>query len=197
MMHNYGKIHPSTHPNNSSFIMRLMYPNLHNSFITFRIDATDLRFVVNAGKGRIVSAESRGFTKSTKTAGEVVVRVENLAEVSQDFNVVLTKCFGRDQLPSKRVSLYPGETETVIFALLGRNKGKITTECEGKWEITGSGSLVFLWDLVHAVKNALIRVIWRGSRYQGLIGEGMQLFQQRNKQMQVLLFLATLSLWKF
>lgn len=131
MMHNYGKIHPSTHPTNSSFIMRLIYPELHNSFVTFRLDASDLKFVVNVGKGRIVTAESRGFNRSTKTAGEVVVVVENIADIAQDFNVVLTKCFGRESLPSKRVSLYPGESTRVSFALIAHNVKKITTNCEG------------------------------------------------------------------
>ena len=132
MLHNYGRIHPSTHPNNSSFIMRLIYPRLHNSLVTFRLDAADLAFVVNVGKGRIVSAESRGFNRSTHTAGEVVVVVENLSDIAQDFNLVLTECFGRESLPSKRVSVYPAETATVFFALIAHNIRKITTKCEGK-----------------------------------------------------------------
>lgn len=134
MLHNYGTVHPSTHPTNSSFILRLLYTQFHNTFVTFNLDASDLSFVVNVGKGRIVTAESRGFNRSTKTAGEVVVVVENLAEIAQVFNLVLTKCFGREKLPSKRVSLHPGETQQVHFALLAQNVKKITTNCEGSNE---------------------------------------------------------------
>ena len=111
-----------------------MYPDLHNTFITFNLDATDLSFVVNVGKGRIVSAESRGFNRSSHTTGEVVVVVENLSDISQDFNLLLTECFGREQLPSKRVPLHPGETTTVSFPLIARNTKKITTQCEGTVE---------------------------------------------------------------
>lgn len=131
MLHNYGTIHPSTHSNNSSFIMRLIYPNLHNSLVTFRIDASDLSFVVNVGRGRIVTAESRGFNKSTQSTGEVIVLVENLSDISQDFNLMLTECFGRDNLPSKRVPLQPGESKRVSFSLFARNVERITTNCEG------------------------------------------------------------------
>lgn len=135
MLHNYGTVHPSTHPNNNSFIMRLLYTRLHNSFVTFHVDATDLAFVVNVGKGRIVTAESRGFNRSTQTAGEVIVIVENLSELNQDYNLVLTKCFGREDLPSKRLSLLPGETGRISFALIALNKKRITTNCEGNYGI--------------------------------------------------------------
>ena len=131
MLHNYGIVHPSTQPNNNSFILRLMYPDLHNSLVSFVIDATDVAFVVNVGKGRIVSAESRGFNRSTQSTGEVIVVVENLSELSQDFNLVLTECFGREDLPSKRVNVYPGQTATVSFSLLSRNIKHITANCEG------------------------------------------------------------------
>lgn len=131
MLHNFGKIHQSTHPNNSSFIMRLVYPDLHNSFVTFNLDATDLSFVVNVGKGRIVSAESRGFNRTSHTTGEVVVVVENESDITQDFNLLLTECFGREQLPSKRVPIHPGQTRTVSFPLIARNVKRITTQCEG------------------------------------------------------------------
>ncbi len=145
MLHNYGKLHQSTHPNNSSFIMRLIYPDLHNTFITFNLDATDLSFVVNVGRGRIVSAESRGFNRTSNTVGEVVVVVENLSDINQDFNLILTECFGRDQLPSKRVPIFPGETRTVSFPLIALNKKKITTQCEGR-QIYG------LYVRIHLVK---------------------------------------------
>lgn len=131
MMHNYGKIHPSTHINNSSFIMRLIFKNFHNTFITFRIDAGDLAFIVNIGKGRIVRAESRGFNKSTATSGEVLVVIENQGEITQQFNVVLQKCFGRDNLPSSKATVFPGQTATLVFPLLAQNKKKITVHCEG------------------------------------------------------------------
>ena len=122
---------PSTQPNNSSFIMRLLYPDLHNTFVTLRVDASDLSFVVNIGRGRIVSAASRGFNKTTQTTGEVVVVVENLSDISQDFNLMLKECFGRERLPSKRVPLEPGQTKKVVFSLIARNVKHITVECEG------------------------------------------------------------------
>lgn len=147
MLHNYGTIHPSTHPNNSSFIMRLIYPNLHNSLITFRIDATDLSFAVNVGRGRIVTAESRGFNRSTKTAGEVIVVVENLSDISQDFNLLLAECFGREKLPSKRVPLQPGETKRVSFPLIAHNVERITTNCEGM-KLHHLHRLVLFWCVV-------------------------------------------------
>ncbi len=112
--------------------MRLVYPDLHNSLVTFRVDASDISYVVNVGKGRIVTAESRGFNRSTQTTGEVIVVVENLSDISQDFNLLLTECFGRERLPSKRVPLLPGETKTVSFPLIAQNVKQITTECEGK-----------------------------------------------------------------
>lgn len=133
MLHNYGTIHPSTHSNNSSFIMRLIYPDLHNSLVTFRIDASDLSFVVNIGRGRIVTAESRGFNRSTLSAGEVIVLVENLSDISQDFNLLLKDCFGRNSLPSKRVPLRPGQSKRVSFVLFARNVERITTDCEGMY----------------------------------------------------------------
>lgn len=131
MLHNYGTIHPSTHPNNSSFILRLVYPDLHNTLVTFRVDASDLSFVVNIGRGRIVAAESRGFNRSTQSAGEVIVVLENLSDISQDFNLLLKECFGREKLPSKKVPLQPGETKRVSFPLFAKNLKRITTNCEG------------------------------------------------------------------
>ena len=131
MMHNYGQVHPTTHVNNNSFIMRLLYPNLHNSFVTFRVDATDLSLVINTGRGRIVSAKSHGFNESTNTAGRVVVVVENLGDVTQDFSLLLNECFGRASLPAKTITVYPGYTEAVTFHLIGNNKEDISVECEG------------------------------------------------------------------
>ena len=130
MMHNYGEIHQSTHISNSSFIMRMVYPDFHNSLVTFRIDASDISFVVNIGKGRIVKAETRGFNKSTYSAGEVVVVMQNQGDLTQDFNLVLTKCFGREDLPSRIVTAQPGQSKVIIFPLLARNKGNINVHCE-------------------------------------------------------------------
>lgn len=132
MLHNYGELHPSTSIDNNSFIMRLVYNELHNSFVTFEIDATDVSFVINVGKGRIISAVSRGFNVSTATTGEVVIIVENTGELTQDYHVGLAECFGRNDLPSRRVSIIPGETQTVSFFLKANNVMRITTDCEGK-----------------------------------------------------------------
>lgn len=131
MLHNYGEIHRSTHSNNNTFIMRLIYPDLHNTFVTFRLDASDVSFVVNVGKARIVKAEARGFNRSTASAGQVVIIVQNQGGLTQDFILSLTKCFGREDLPSKRVKTRPGHSEVVIFPLLARNKGKEDVHCEG------------------------------------------------------------------
>jgi hypothetical protein len=95
-----------------------------------------LSFVVNVGKGRIVTAESRGFNKSTQSSGEVVVLVENLSDITQDFNLLLRECFGRENLPAKRVPLIPGETKRVSFPLFVKNVKRVTTNCEGKWNGT-------------------------------------------------------------
>ena len=135
-MHNYGEIHRSTHVNNSSFIMRMIYPDLHNTFVTFRLDASDISFVVNVGKARIVKAEARDFNRSTTSAGEVVIIVQNQGDLVQDFIIVLTKCFGRVDLPSRRVTTRPGQSEVVIFPLLSHNKGKTDVHCEGSHSIS-------------------------------------------------------------
>ena len=45
MLHNFGRIHKSSHPNNQSFIMRFIHEDLHNTFVTFKIDASSLVFV--------------------------------------------------------------------------------------------------------------------------------------------------------
>ena len=45
MLYNYGKIDPSTHPNNESFNLRFLETEFHNTLITLQVDASDIAFV--------------------------------------------------------------------------------------------------------------------------------------------------------
>ena len=132
MLHNFGEVDKSSRPNNNSFILRFKYKEFHNTFVTYTIDASDITFVLNAAKGRIVTADTQGFTRDTATTGKILVTVQNQGELTADFNIVLRKCFGRTDLPGKKVTILPGKTEVVVFQLLGGNKGKISVKCEGK-----------------------------------------------------------------
>lgn len=45
MLYNYGKIHPSTHPDNESFTLRFRETDFHNTLILLQMDASDIAFV--------------------------------------------------------------------------------------------------------------------------------------------------------
>lgn len=130
MVHNFGLVHPSTHANNHSFILRFIHTDFHNSFVTFRIDASDIVFVYNAAKGRIVDAYATEFT-AVKEVGNLYVEVENTGELEAEYSVVLSECLGRQTTPSKVVSILPGYIANVSFSLQSyKTKGE-SSVCEG------------------------------------------------------------------
>ena len=45
MLHNFGKIDKSSKSNDKSFILRFIHEDLHNTFVTFKIEASSLAFV--------------------------------------------------------------------------------------------------------------------------------------------------------
>jgi hypothetical protein len=116
MVHNFGQVHPSTHANNHSFILRFIHTDLHNSFVTFRIDASDIVFVYNAARGRIVDAYATDFT-AVKEVGYLFVEVENTGQLESEYSIVLSECLGRKTTPSKVVSILPGGIANVSFSL--------------------------------------------------------------------------------
>lgn len=130
MVHNFGKIHPSTHVTDHSFILRFINTDLHNTFVTFRIDAADIVFVYNVAKGRIVDAYATKFT-AVKEVGQLFVEVENTGQLESEYSVVLSKCLGRQSIPSKVISILPGRIANVSFSLQSyKTKGE-TSLCEG------------------------------------------------------------------
>lgn len=130
MVYNFGHIHPSTHVTNHSFILRFINTDLHNSFVTFRIDASDIVFVYNAAKGRIVDAYATKFT-AVKEVGRLFVEVENTGELESEYSVVLSECLGRQSTPSKVVNILPGSIANVSFSLQSyKTKGE-NSLCEG------------------------------------------------------------------
>lgn len=130
MVHNFGQVHPSTHANNHSFILRFIHTDLHNSFVTFRIDASDIVFVYNAARGRIVDAYATDFT-AVKEVGYLFVEVENTGQLESEYSVVLSECLGRKSTPSKIVSILPGRIANVSFSLQSyKTKGE-NSLCEG------------------------------------------------------------------
>lgn len=130
MVHNFGRIHRSTHVTNHSFILRFIHTEFHNTFVTFRIDASDIAFVYNAAKGRIVDAYATNFT-AVKDMGRLYVEVENTGEIEAEFSVILSECLGRDSTPSKTVSIVPGLIANVSFGLQSYNAKGEKSLCEG------------------------------------------------------------------
>lgn len=134
MVHNFGKIHPSTHVTDHSFILRFINTDLHNTFVTFRIDAADIVFVYNVAKGRIVDAYATKFT-AVKEVGQLFVEVENTGQLESEYSVILSKCLGRQSTPSKVVSILPGHIANMSFSLQSyKTKGE-TSLCEGMPQI--------------------------------------------------------------
>lgn len=131
LLPNFGRIHPSTHIDNNSFIIRLIHDDLHNSFVTFRIDASDIQFVFNVGKGRIVDARTTEF-KALTDIGKMYVEVENTGEITAEFTVVLSECFGRKNLPGKGIIIEPGKTQNVTFLLQSYKMFGENSVCEGQ-----------------------------------------------------------------
>ena len=130
MVHNFGEIHPSTHVTDHSFILRFIHTDLHNTFVTFRIDASDIVFVYNVAKGRIVDAYATKFA-AVKEVGKLYVEVENTGQLESEFSVVLSECLGRQSTPSKVVRITPGRIANVSFSLQSyKTKGE-SSLCEG------------------------------------------------------------------
>ena len=132
MVHNFGHIHRSTHVTNHSFILRFIHTEFHNTFVTFRIDASDIAFVYNTAKGRIVDAYATNFT-AVKEMGHLYVEVENTGEIEAEFSVVLSKCLGRGSTPSKSVNIIPGVIANLSFSLQSHNARGEESLCEGSF----------------------------------------------------------------
>ncbi len=133
MAHNFGRVHNSSHPNNKSFILRFVHEDLHNTFVTFRIDASDILFVTNVGSGRILDTHATNFT-ALEGYGVITVEVENTGEVTAEFSVSVMKCNqGIQQIPAKSVTINPGLVANVTFKVGSANSraGGDAHECEG------------------------------------------------------------------
>ena len=130
MIRNFGKVHNSSHPNNDSFILKFVHEDLHNSFVTFRIDASNLLFVYNVGKGRIVETYSTEV-RALSGMGELTAEIQNTGEVTAEFSVSVMRCTGLYKMPAKTVSVDPGRIVNVTFKIQSfDNKGGMQ-ECEG------------------------------------------------------------------
>lgn len=132
MLHNFGEIHDSSHPDNDTYIIRFKYKEFHNTLIKFNIDASEVFFVKNVAEGRIVSITTSGFGKGKGGVGLVLVTVENTGELTATFYVSLRLCFNRKNLPSKEAFLRPGKSKVLTFALRSTSAKKVTTTCQGK-----------------------------------------------------------------
>ena len=133
MVHNFGKIHNSSSPNNKSFILRFIHEDLHNTFVTFRIDASSITFVHNVGSGRIVDTYATDFEALTGV-GVITVVVENTGEVTSEFSVSVMEC-NRDihRIPAKTYTVDPGKMAEFIFKVMSYKSraGLSNYKCEG------------------------------------------------------------------
>lgn len=130
LLQNYGKVHPSTHLNENSFILRFIHESLHNSFVTFNIDASDIQFVFNSVKGRIVDVNAEDFV-ALEEDGLINVEIENIGEISGDFTVTLAHCHD-DRIPvSKTRTLMPGEFANVNFVFQAYTTKSEKIKCVG------------------------------------------------------------------
>ena len=135
LLHNYGQVHPSTHPDDNSFILRFVHTSLHNTFVTFYIDASDIQFVVNSVRGRIVEVTASDFTVNEEN-GRIVVYVENVGEIAGDFLISLTHCHD-DRVPSsKKTSIAPGQIKSVSFNFQAFVDKAQEVQCVGTCENT-------------------------------------------------------------
>ena len=133
MIHNYGTVHQDSHPNNDSFILKFLHDDLHNSFVTLRIDATDISFVKSVSSGRIVETYTVPFT-ATVGHGTLTVEVGNTGEVSSDYSVSVVKCdSGLYDMAARSLSLEPGEVKNTTFALRSGDIDGGGKECEGTY----------------------------------------------------------------
>lgn len=132
MIHNFGRIHPDSHPNNSSFILRLFHDDLHNSFVTFKIDALDISFVQNVGRGRISEIYHPKTFEALQGFGTLMVELINTGEVTAEFSVSVVSCTsGLHHIPAKTVTLDPGELTNVTFKVQSATSKGGNKDCEG------------------------------------------------------------------
>ena len=133
MVHNFGRVHNSSHPNNKSFILKFIHEDLHNTFVTFRMDASDILFVYSVGKGRIVDTHATDFEALTGI-GEITVEVQNTGDITAEFSVSVLKC-NRDihRIPAKTVTIDPGKVVNATFKVASFNSrtGNSNHQCEG------------------------------------------------------------------
>ena len=131
MVYNHGKVHPSSHPNNHSFILKFIHEDLHNSFVTLKVDASDISFVKNVGSGRIVETYTTGF-RALQGYGTLTVELVNTGEVTAEFSVSVMKCSrGLHMIPAKSVTLDPAEVKNVTFKLQSYSEEGGKMDCEG------------------------------------------------------------------
>ena len=130
-MSNFGRVHPSSNPNNNSFILRLFHEGLHNSFVTLKIDASDISFVKNVASGRIVDAFTTGF-KALQGRGTLTVELSNTGELTAEFTVAVIKCTrGVHHIPAKSIILDPGKIMNATFLLRSYSQKGGNMTCEG------------------------------------------------------------------
>lgn len=131
MIHNFGKVYHGSHPNKDSFILQFLHDDLHNSFITLRIDASDIAFVKSVSTGRIVETYTTGFIART-TSGSLTVEIANTGEIASDYTVSVANCSKKMyKIPDEKLSLDPGEVKNVSFMLRTAGKAGGKKECEG------------------------------------------------------------------
>lgn len=131
MIHNFGKVYHGSHPNKNSFILQFIHDDLHNSFITLRIDASDIAFVKSVSSGRIVETHTTRFIAGT-TSGSLSVEIVNTGEISSEYTVSVTNCSGNMfRIPDQKLTLEPGVVKNVTFMLRSAGKKGGKKECQG------------------------------------------------------------------
>lgn len=134
LLSGFGHVHSETHPDPDSFILKFVHTELQNTFVTFDIEASDIKFVTNMAKGRIVDVISRNFTANDET-GLILVEIENTGEIDGDFLVTLAHCHD-DRIPStKKCSLSPGHLKNVSFTFQAFVRESSSVNCRGKYSI--------------------------------------------------------------
>ena len=135
MIHNFGKVHPSSHRNKDSYILNFLHDDLHNSFVTLRIDASDIAFVKNVGSGRIVETYMEEFT-ARQGHGILTVEVKNTGEVLAEYSLTVKKCNrGLHQIGAKSVTIEAAELKNTTFKIRATNNEGGEKECEGTFLI--------------------------------------------------------------
>lgn len=137
MLGNFGKVDYSTRSDKNSFILRFVHESLHNSFVTFKIDATDIQYVYNRVSGRIIYSGARDFV-AIADEGFLLVTIENTGQIAGDFMVTLVDCQDNRVPSSEVVSLLPGEVANVTFIFQVYVKKKTGVSCIGTYHFLRS-----------------------------------------------------------